>query len=572
MEIQWKYIADPPKNKVETLQKQLGINPLLCKLLIQRGFEDYESAKDFFRPSLDKIYDPFLMADMDKAVARLQLALRNNEKIIIYGDYDVDGTTSVALFYGFLKKYGNFKPENILYYIPDRKGEGYGISIKGIDFAKVNNVKLIVSLDCGIKSIDKIEYANNLKIDFIICDHHTVGEAMPNAVAVLDPKRPDCHYPFKELSGCGVGFKLLQAFCFKEGINLVFLFEFLDLLAVSIAADMVPITDENRIFSYFGLEKLKKNPNIGLKLLLEVAGISKSATVETLVFVLAPRINAAGRIAHAHAALELLLSENEIEARQLALSLNTTNTERKDFDSNTFLEAIDMLDNEKGFAALNSTVVYNPNWHKGIVGIVASKLVEKYYRPTVVLTESNGIVAGSARSVDGFDIYNAINACSEALEQFGGHKYAAGLTLKEENIDRFKKLFENYVSITISQDQKTPKLDVDIEISTKEINEKFYNIISQMEPFGPGNMSPIFVLKNVYVTDIRLLKDKHLKFWVYVDNSKTKKISAIGFDMADKFEILNTSSKIDIAFHLYQNNYQNTSTIELMVKDIKKAE
>lgn len=571
MEIQWKYIADPPKNKVEALQKQLGINPLLCKLLIQRGFEDYESAKDFFRPNLDKIFDPFLMADMDKAVARLQLALRNNEKIIIYGDYDVDGTTSVALFYGFLKKYGNFKPENILYYIPDRKGEGYGISIKGIDFAKANNVQLIVSLDCGIKSIDKIQYANDLKIDFIICDHHTVGEVMPNAVAVLDPKRPDCHYPFKELSGCGVGFKFLQAFCLKEGINLVFLFEFLDLLAVSIAADMVPITDENRIFSYFGLEKLKKNPNIGLKLLLEVAGISKSATVETLVFVLAPRINAAGRIAHAHAALELLLCENEIEARQLALSLNTTNTERKDFDSNTFLEAIDMLDNEKGFAALNSTVVYNPNWHKGIVGIVASKLVEKYYRPTVVLTESNGMVAGSARSVDGFDIYNAINACAEALEQFGGHKYAAGLTLKEENIDRFKKLFENYVSSTISQDQKTPKLDVDIEISTKEINEKFYNIISQMEPFGPGNMSPIFVLKNVYVTDIRLLKDKHLKFWVYVDNSKTKKISAIGFDMAHKFEILNKNSKIDIAFHLYQNNYQNTSTIELMVKDIKKA-
>jgi single-stranded-DNA-specific exonuclease len=420
--------------------------------------------------------------------------------------------------------------------------------------------------------VDKVEYAIKNNIDFIICDHHNVGDELPPATAVLDPKRKDCSYPFKELSGCGVGFKLLQGYCIKQNLDQLKLFSYLDLLSVSIAADLVDMTGENRIFCYYGLKQLTENPKHGLKALLDVASIKTKPRIENIVFGLAPRINAAGRITHAHGALELLLAENEIEAAKAAQILNTTNTERKDYDHITLMEAVEILNADANHVSYHSTVVYKEDWHKGIVGIVASKLIEKYYKPTIVLTGANGKVAGSARSVDGFDVYEAISACAEVLEQFGGHKYAAGLTLKHENIEKFKQLFEKQVAKTLLPDQKIPKLDIDLVITPSDVNAKFFNIVEQMGPFGPGNMTPTFELRNCIVTDVRLLKEKHLKFWVYTDSSKKYKISAIAFNLGDKFEIVNSGLPINIAFHLMENDFQGNKSIELNVKDVKLSE
>lgn len=487
----WIIEPEPDLKNVDKLSQAININPILSKILVNRGITSFEKAKSFFRPSIEDCHDPFLMKDMADATNRLTKAIDREESILVYGDYDVDGSTSVAMMYSFLKTYC----KNIFYYIPDRYLEGYGISNKGIDYAKANNCSLIISLDCGIKALDQVDYANSNNIDFIICDHHNPGETLPKAVAVLDPKRQDCPYPFKELSGCGVGFKLIQAFCIQKKIPEHHAFELLDLVAISIAADIVNVTGENRTLAFYGLEKINFNPRPGIKALIQTSGLKDKITISNLVFQLGPRINAAGRIDHAHLAVRLLTAIHEDEALIIAENVSNKNTTRKDFDQNITSEALSIIEENTNMLSAKSTVLFNKNWHKGVIGIVASRCIEHHYRPTIIMTESNGKATGSARSVDGFDLYSAIESCKEYLEQFGGHKHAAGLTLSIDQIPSFTAAFEAVVK-NITEEQLIPKVNIDSYIEVDQITDKFYSILSQMDPFGPG-ICNLFLLQKI---------------------------------------------------------------------------
>ena len=562
MENLWTLKALPDKDIVCALQESLGVSELVATLLAQRGIETFEEAKQFFRPQLSDLYNPFLMKDMDKAVERLHTAISSNEKILVYGDYDVDGTTAVSLMYLFLKE----KSQYVEYYIPDRYDEGYGVSYKGIDYAKSNDFSLIVCLDCGIKAVEKVAYAKNKDVDFIICDHHRPGDTLPLAVAVLDPKRSDCDYPFKELCGCGVGFKLAQAYHQQYNLPFEDLVPLLDLVVVSISADIVPMIDENRVLSFYGLQQLNASPRIGLKALMDVANRKDTFTISDVVFGLAPRINAAGRIEHGNKAVELLVQQDFSIAKEKADYIDNHNFTRKELDKSITQEALAMI-----VPDANSTVVCSEKWHKGVVGIVASRLIETHYRPTIVLTESNGKLTGSARSVSGFDVYNAIDACSDLLEQFGGHKYAAGLTLKKENLTAFIQRFEEVVSTTITAEMQIPKINIDLEMPMEDITMKTHRIIEQMAPFGPSNSRPVFMTKGVIDNGSgRLIGQhkNHLKLAITdTDNSKT--LDGIGFGMSDYFSTIKDKQPFDVCFVLDLNEWNGTSNLQLRIKDIR---
>jgi single-stranded-DNA-specific exonuclease len=553
---------------VEKLISELSVHPSLATLLWQRGITDFETAKTFFRPQLTHLHDPFLMKDMHQAVERLERAIQNNERIVIYGDYDVDGTTAVALVYGFLSEFY----DNIEHYNPDRYTEGYGISRQGIEWAAEQGASLMIALDCGIKAADKIREAKaDFGIDFIVCDHHEPDEILPPAIAVLDPKRKDCPYPFKELTGNGVGFKLLQAYSIKNNISPDVLFQYLDLAVVSIGSDIVPIVGENRVLSYYGLKKLNENPRTGLNALKEVAGFTTEMTVENVVFVLGPRINAAGRIKHAKAAVDLLLSSSYDEAKAFAFEIQQQNTERKTHDSRITEEAIALIEeNDWMLNEAKSTVLFKKDWHKGVIGIVASRCIEKYYRPTIILTESKGMAAGSARSVAGFDLYSAIEACAEHLEQFGGHTHAAGMTMPIENIENFRKAFDAIVTERITAEQLIPQITVDLEITLDAITPKFHRIMRQMSPFGPQNMQPVFMTKSVSLASKpQILKEKHLKLEL-LDTRSGVVITALGFGMTEQFyAFLLKNEPFDIVYSIEENNFRGNSTLQLFLKDIK---
>jgi single-stranded-DNA-specific exonuclease len=565
MKKRWSLQEDVDRGVIGLLSLQLGVKPLLSRILYLRGIKTWEQAKDFFRPELSQLHDPFLMNGMDVAINRIESAIKQNEKILIYGDYDVDGTTAVALVYSFFKSHYN----NLEFYIPDRYLEGYGISFKGIDYAHDNDFKLIIALDCGIKSIDKIDYANEKGVDFIICDHHLPGETIPNAVAVLDPKMETSKYPFNELSGCGIGFKLIQAFAQRNNIPETSLVEYLDLVAVSIAADIVPIYGENRILAYYGLQVLNNRTRKGFDAILKLAAFTKKMTISDIVFTIAPRINAAGRIASGNTAVELLISDNPADALSSSEEINNTNSERKTLDQSITKHAFSMIEEEKDNYLKKSTVLYHPDWHKGVVGIVASRLTEKYYRPTVVLTSSNGMATGSARSVKDFDVYKAIEACSELLEQYGGHKYAAGLTLKTENIQLFIEKFELIVSQTIEEHLLTPEVEIDAEIKLVDLDAKFLRILKQLAPFGPGNMSPVFLARGVKDKGYaRVVGNNHLKLDIYQDDIKFS-FPAIAFNAGEKYEQLLEKSAFDICFTVEENEFNGNVTLQFNIKDIK---
>ncbi|QHS54408.1 single-stranded-DNA-specific exonuclease RecJ [Mucilaginibacter sp. 14171R-50] len=549
---------------IQQLSEQLNINPVLSSLLVRRGVTNFDEAKYFFRPSPLHLHDPFLMQDMEKAIDRIEQAITNDEKILVYGDYDVDGTTAVALVYSFFKKIH----QNIEYYIPDRYKEGYGISTAGIDYAAANGFSLIIALDCGIKSVDKIAYANTLGVDFIICDHHLPGEGLPAAIAVLDPKRADCGYPYKELSGCGIGLKLIQAWSDKHNLPFEGVVEYFDLVAISIACDIVHITGENRVLAHLGLQKINENPCIGVNMLMQVAGRTGTYTISDVVFLLGPRINAAGRIDDAKHAVELLIACHEEAAKEKGDMINLRNAERKGHDQQITDEALGMIDNDEVMIARKSTVVFNENWHKGVIGIVASRLTEKYYRPTVVLTRSNGHVAGSARSVLGYDLYEALCGCSELLIQFGGHKYAAGLTMHPENVPAFIEKFEEVVSTTITDDLLVQQISIDAEIDLKDIDAKFFRILSQFAPFGPENMSPVFLSKNVYVSgNAGLVGSNHIKMFIVQPGSAA--FSSIAFNQAELLPQLKPGVPFDICYTIEENVWREQRSIQLNIKAIR---
>ncbi|MCF0173172.1 MAG: single-stranded-DNA-specific exonuclease RecJ [Bacteroidales bacterium] len=556
---------------VRQLAQELGIDPVLSNLLVQRGIKSYDEAREFFRPDLGMLHDPFLMVDMQKAVDRIDKAVSSGEKILIYGDYDVDGTTAVALMYIFLKSV--ISTDRLHYYIPDRYDEGYGLSYKGIDFAHANGCALIITLDCGIKAIEKVKYAASLGIDVIICDHHLPDSELPAACAVLDPKREDNTYPYDDLSGCGVGFKLAQAYAQTHGIHKDKVLELLDLLVVSIASDLVSVTGENRVLAYFGLKQLNSKPRKGLESIIKLSGLDKHLiTIDEIVFKIGPRINAAGRMESGRTAVDLLVSGDDESARKIGDEINVHNNERKSIDREITIEAIEMVRNEDAFAGRKSTVVYNPNWHKGVVGIVASRLVEAFYRPTIVLTKSGGFIAGSARSVAGFDLYEAIESCSDLLENFGGHMYAAGLTMKEENFEEFSRRFEEHVASKINDETLTPIVNIDSYLDFKQITPKFFRILKQFQPFGPGNQSPVFLSENVYDNgNGRCVgsDNGHLKLELIQDDSAYLPISAIAFNKSDHFEHLHAGNPVDICYSIAENYYRGLANIQLRIKDIK---
>lgn len=564
MQKRWIYKSTPAADKIEELSKTININPYLSAILLQRGITDFDSAKNFFRPSLDHLHDPFLLKDMALAVSRLKSAIDKNEKILIYGDYDVDGTTAVALVYSYIK---SFYP-HCDFYIPDRYAEGYGVSEAGIIWAEENNFALIIALDLGIKAADMVTLATHKGIDFIICDHHLPGGDIPNAVAVLDPKREDCDYPYKDLSGCGLGFKLIQAYA-KTHRQEEDILDYLDLVVVSIASDIVPITGENRILAHFGLQKLNQNPRPGLKALKEIAGIKNELDVSGIVFTLGPRINAAGRVAHARGAVQLLISSTEEEANHLAEKVNIKNDLRREFDLNITEEAIAMIEGNEALLTAKSTVLFKESWHKGVIGIVAARCVEKYYRPTVILTESNDKITGSARSVRDFDLYKAISSCSDLLEKYGGHKYAAGLTLDKRNLLAFQERFEQVVSSTITEEMLTPIIEIDTPIQFDAITPKFYSVLKQMAPFGPENLKPVFEAKRVYVLNsLNNFKDKHIRFLAGQEGNNTM-FNVVGFDLIDHYDALANKEFFNIVFTLEENVFNGTTSLQLRIKDIK---
>lgn len=567
MEKKWHIHPLNDPESVATLQSALSVDETIAKLLVLRGITGFDDSKAFFRPSLDTLHDPFLMKGMGTAVERIVKAIANKEKVLIFGDYDVDGTTSVALVYSFFKKY---IPE-IRYYIPDRYAEGYGISFKSIDYAAENNYSLVIALDCGIKANDKIDYANAKNIDFIICDHHLPGDEIPKAVAVLDPKQHDCPYPYKELAGCGIGFKLAQAFCLQNGIDPVEVFQYLDLVVTSIAADIVPITGENRVLAYYGLKQLNTDPRPGLKALLALNKQDRELDITTLVFTIAPRINAAGRIEHGSKAVELLISDTE-EATEFSKKINETNTQRRDIDISITDEAFETLELDPITPFRKSTVLFNPSWHKGVVGIVASRMIERYYKPTIILTESNGMATGSARSVKDFDVYTAIENCSHLLEQFGGHKFAAGLSLKTENVKAFVEAFENEVSKSITDDMLIPTVEIDLEIKLDDINEKLVRILGQFAPHGPHNMTPVFCSRRVLDTGFaKVVGTNHLKLELYQPGTKLSKIEAIAFNKGDYLNFFKRNIPVDIVYKIKVNEFRGTTSIQLIVEEIKAS-
>lgn len=572
MEYVWKQKPKTSPKAIETLAREINVNPTLANMLINRGVESFEQAKEYFRPSLSQLHDPFLMKDMGQAIARIEKAIQNEEKILVYGDYDVDGTTAVALVYSFLT---GFYP-HVEFYIPDRYKEGYGISEKGVLHAAESDFKLIIALDCGIKAIEKVKLAKELGVDFIICDHHTPGEFLPEAVAVLDAKRDDCNYPYKELSGCGVGFKLIQALAKKRGMDESGLYAYLDLLVVSIAADIVPITGENRILSFYGLDRINNTPRSGLKALILRSQIEKEIGISDIVFKIGPRINASGRLEHAKASVELLIATDLEDAIERAKLVDEVNLTRRNFDENITKEAFEMIAAREDLAEWNSTVLFKEDWHKGVIGIVASRCIEKYYRPTIILTESNSKATGSARSVVDFDIYEAIAECADLLDQFGGHKYAAGLTLPVENVPAFQLKFEAVVKSRIEEIHRKPVIEVDDELLLDQINYKFYSILKQMAPFGPGNTEPVFRISNVFAEDVTVLKDKHLRFKINQDGQLTTPI-CLGFGMADRTKdpdlttvnMLRGKMRFDIVAEMRENFFRDKSSLQLYVKDIK---
>jgi single-stranded-DNA-specific exonuclease len=550
----------------------LGVDPVLASLLVQRGVTTFEQARSFFRPDLSELHDPFLMKDMDRAVERLRKAIVSGEKILVYGDYDVDGTTAVSLVYSFLRKI----TPNLDFYIPDRYDEGYGVSIKGINWAAENGFSLIITLDCGIKAIDKVRYAGEKGIDVIICDHHLPEEVLPAAAAVLDPKREDCHYPFDDLSGCGVGFKLVQAYGQRYGIPFEELLPLLDLLVVSIASDLVSVTGENRVLSHFGLKRLNESPREGLKAIIDLANLEPShVTIDDIVFKIGPRINAAGRMETGRLAVELLTSEDAVSAAAIGNQINDNNNERKSIDREITKEALQMVEDGRCLASEHTTIVYSPSWNKGVVGIVASRLVEAFYKPTFVLTQSNGFVTGSARSVRGFDLYSSIEQCADLLENFGGHIYAAGLTMKEENLPEFARRMEKWVSEHLTMDMSTPIIDVDSKLDFVQITPKFFRILKQFQPFGPGNSTPVFLTENVYDYGTGRKvgpAGQHLKLELIQDPGNTRQISAIGFNMSEHFDHIKNGNPVDICYSIVENYYRGNSNIQLRLKDIREHE
>lgn len=563
--MRWTLKPRPEAIKVKSLQEELQIDTITATLLIQRGIETYEDAKTFFRPSLNDLHDPFLMEDMDKAVVRIETAFLQNENILVYGDYDVDGTTSVALVSSYLKT----RQDNVATYIPDRYDEGYGISYKGIDFANDNDFTLIIVLDCGIKAIEKVAYAKDKGIDFIICDHHIPGIKIPNAAAILDPKREDCNYPYKELCGCGVGFKLVQALALKENKTTEDLVEYLDLVATAIGADIVPITGENRTLAYFGMQVINENPRMGFKAIIQKIKKEK-LSITDVVFIIAPRINAAGRMKHGNHAVTLLTETDYNLAIQYAIDIEEFNTDRREADRRITQEALQQIEEQKEQERF-TTVVYDETWHKGVIGIVASRLIETYYRPTLVFTKSGNMLAASARSVKGFDVYNALEACSEHIEQFGGHKYAAGLTLAEENFEAFKQNFEDVVSSTINKQLLTPEITVDTEINLNNITPKFYRILKQLSPFGPRNMTPVFMTENLKDTGYGKCvgeEDKHLRVTLTQNNSD--KIVGIGFGLGNKLQTISNKKPFKAVYSIDENHWNGRTSLQLKLRDIKQ--
>ena len=574
MALDKKWIVKEPGNPalVRQLASDLGVDQALANLLVQRNIKSLSQAKTFFRPQLEDLHDPYLMKDMDKAVKRLDRAIRESEKILVYGDYDVDGTTAVSLVYSFLRK----ETPMVSYYIPDRYTEGYGISRIGIDAAADEGCTLIIALDCGIKANDKVEYARQKGIDFIICDHHLPADELPQATAVLDPKRPDCHYPFDELSGCGVGFKLMQAYCIRKNIPLTELYPFLDLLVVSIASDLVSITGENRILAHYGLKQLNEAPRKGLLSIIKLGGLEKhQITIDDIVFKIGPRINAAGRMESGKMAVDLLISRTDDDASQIGHTINDHNDDRKNIDRKITQEAPAMVRDMPGLENKKSTVVYNPKWHKGVVGIVASRLVENYYRPTIVLTRSNGFITGSARSIPGFDLYEAIESCSDLLENFGGHMYAAGLTMSEKHYQEFCHRFESLVAEKVTDEMLTPLVNIDTYLDFKQITPKFFRLLKQFQPFGPGNLSPVFVTENVYDNgNGRLVGSDsgHLKLELIQEEEPYRPISAIAFNQSQHFEHMHNGNPVDVCYSVAENYYRGIANIQLRIKDIKDRE
>ena len=585
MPIEKRWVVKPQGDPatVEALASALRIPPVLANLLVQRGIDTEEKAHSFFNPQLSDLHDPFLMKDMDRAVERVEAAVRNQEKIMVYGDYDVDGTTAVALVYKFLRHIGH---RNLLFYIPDRYTEGYGISVKGIDYAARKGVTLIIALDCGIKATEKVAYAKTQGVDFIICDHHLPAEEIPRAVAVLDPKRTDCTYPFDELSGCGVGFKLVQAYAMKNGMPFSSIAPLLDLLVVSIASDIVPLVGENRILAHYGLELLNRAPSKGLLSIIKICGLNKhSITIDDIVFKIGPRINAAGRMevdaegenaapSGGHSAVYLMVARDEEVATEYGAFIDRSNQDRKNIDRSVTQEAHDFIEHHPQMKELKSTVIYNPQWMKGIVGIVASRLIETYYRPTVVLTMSNGFVTGSARSVPGFDLYQAVESCADLLENFGGHMYAAGMTMKPENVEMFTKRFNDYVEEHIDPEMLIPQVDIDSELLFSDITPHFRATLARFQPFGPGNTAPVFVTRNVSNRgDARLVgaEREHLKMDLIQGQKPNTVIPAIAFQQPKLYEYVRTGRSIDVCYSVVENHYRGAVFAQLRIKDIKKS-
>jgi single-stranded-DNA-specific exonuclease len=562
--MRWTLKPKPTEENIQQLSQELNVDPLVSHLLIQRGITNYEEAKHFFRPQLSHLHDPFLMKDMDKAVARIELAMANQENILVYGDYDVDGTTAVALMSSFLLE--NYP--NVATYIPDRYLEGYGVSLQGIDFAEDNDISLIIALDCGVKALEQVQYAKEKGIDFIICDHHRPGNSLPDAIAILDPKREDCPYPYKELCGCGVGFKLIQALGSRQGKTVKDLIPYLDLAATAIAADIVQITGENRVLAYFGLQVINSNPRVGIKAIIDQVR-KTTLTITDVVFIIAPRINAAGRMKHGQHAVELLTEMDFNIAQKFAGEIESFNTERRSLDQEITEEALLQIQ-ENAEENRYTSVVYNENWHKGVIGIVASRLTETYYRPTLVFTKSGEKLAASARSVKGFDIYNALEGCADCLEQFGGHKYAAGLTLSEEQYDTFKKQFEKVVSETIDPKLLQPEISIDAKISIHQITPKLMRILKQFAPFGPGNMTPVFMAEGLqdsgYARGVGE-DEKHLKASLTQNDSPP--IGAIGFNLGNKLNQIKDKKPFDAVFSLDENEWNGTVSIQLKLRDIR---
>ncbi|MCU0441394.1 MAG: single-stranded-DNA-specific exonuclease RecJ [Bacteroidia bacterium] len=564
MQKRWTHKLPSDPSIIESISTAINVNKTLSGILAQRGITQFESAKKFFRPQFTDLHDPFVMKGMNEAIIRIDLAIAKGEKILIYGDYDVDGTTSVAVVYSFLTK----RYSNIDFYIPDRYTEGYGVSFISIDWASNNGFSLIIALDCGIKAVDKVKYAKGKGVDFIVCDHHLPGDEVPEAVAILNPKQGDCPYPFKELSGCGIGFKLIQAYALKHGIAFAEIEQYLDLVAVSVAADLVPILDENRILVHHGLKKLKSNPNPGLRALLEAYAPKPEFSVSDIVFFIGPRINAAGRIADAKDSVRLMIADDYSKAKQIAELVNQHNIERRGFDLSITEQAFEMVEKDDSFAQRKSTVLFHNEWHKGVIGIVASRLIEKYYRPTIVLTESNGMATGSARSVDGFDLYHAIEACADLLEQYGGHTHAAGLTLKLDKVKPFAEKFEQVVASNIQERSLTPEIEYDASIALRTITPKFFSVLKQFSPFGPGNPNPVFMSKHVWdVGDVTIVGNNHLKMSLTQEEGG-RIFKAIAFGLGEHYDKVAQGISFDICYTIEENHFNGHVNLQLNIKDI----